>query len=306
MRLPERQREALALRELEELSYGEIATIMEVNRNTVAQLISRARINLRDELRGTVLASVAPSQECERALPLIAMREDEQLDAATSDAAWLDAHLADCDRCRLAVEAMRDAGASYRAWAVAAPPWLLKETTTKAAELGGHSRGKRPRRRVMLVAGLMALLLFVGLAAALSGDDQPATPAGPAAGAARGPSIGAAKPAKANDAHKTKGGAEKKTETSTTASPIPTSERVPTGGGAPSEPASSNGSSGKTAVQKTPQTPAPEPSSKAKSAPTSTPAPPPATATTPATEETSPAKEPPKGPPQKHDPPDKK
>ena len=47
-RLPERQREALALRELEELSYDEIAEIMDMNRNSVAQLISRARIGLRD------------------------------------------------------------------------------------------------------------------------------------------------------------------------------------------------------------------------------------------------------------------
>ena len=57
--LPERQREVLALRELEELSYDEIAEIMDMNRNSVAQLISRARINLRDALRGTALATVA-------------------------------------------------------------------------------------------------------------------------------------------------------------------------------------------------------------------------------------------------------
>src|ERR687895_708944 len=50
--LPERQREVLALRELEELSYDEIAELMDMNRNSVAQLISRARINLRDALRG--------------------------------------------------------------------------------------------------------------------------------------------------------------------------------------------------------------------------------------------------------------
>ena len=67
--LPERQREVLALRELEELSYDEIAEIMDMNRNSVAQLISRARINLRDALRGTALATVALSTEdCERAL----------------------------------------------------------------------------------------------------------------------------------------------------------------------------------------------------------------------------------------------
>ena len=94
-------------------SYDEIATIMEMNRSSVAQLISRARINLRDEMGGTVLATVAaPSPECERALPLIAAREDGQLEAGSDDDAWLDAHLAGCERCRLGVEVMREAGAS--------------------------------------------------------------------------------------------------------------------------------------------------------------------------------------------------
>ena len=92
LQLPERQREVLALRDLEELSYDEIGKIMEVNGNTVAQLISRARINLCDEMRGTSLAAVvAPSAECERALPLIATRDDGQLEPASDDAAWLDA-----------------------------------------------------------------------------------------------------------------------------------------------------------------------------------------------------------------------
>jgi RNA polymerase sigma-70 factor (ECF subfamily) len=332
MRLPDRQREALALRELEELSYDEIAAIMEVNRNTVAQLISRARINLSDELHGAAVASVAPSAECERALPLIAMRDDEQLDGASRDAAWLDAHLADCDRCRLGVEAMRDAGASYRTWElIVAPPWLLKETMAKAAELAGvdwgaeiaeaaatrasgeslptppsvnrvgKGRGKRPRRRAAVAVSLVALLLFAGLAAALTGDDPPVTPAG----TTPEPSIGKAKPApKSATASEAKRDAGKKTKTRTIAAPALTSELVPTGGGAPSEPASPNGSSGKTAVQPTQQTPAS--TRKPKPTPTSTPAPQPATAPTPVAEEPPPAGATGKGPPKKHEPPGKK
>jgi RNA polymerase sigma factor (sigma-70 family) len=138
-RLPERQREALALRELEEMSYDEIAAIMEMNRNSVAQLISRARIGLRDELRGSALASVAVSSpECERALPLIAARDDGQFAGDSEDATWLAAHMASCDTCRVASEAMQEAGVSYRAWIpVAVAPWLFKETMAKAAELSG-------------------------------------------------------------------------------------------------------------------------------------------------------------------------
>jgi RNA polymerase sigma-70 factor (ECF subfamily) len=137
-RLPERQREVLALRELEELSYDEIAEIMEMNRNGVAQLISRARIKLRDELRGSALASIAASSaDCERALPLVAMRQDGQLrDAADRD--WLAAHLVGCDTCKVGVDAMEEAGLSYRAWLPIVPlVWLREVTVAKAAELSG-------------------------------------------------------------------------------------------------------------------------------------------------------------------------
>ncbi len=59
--LPARQREVLALREVELLSYDEIGELMGLNRNAVAQLVSRARIKLRDLLRGSALASVSAS-----------------------------------------------------------------------------------------------------------------------------------------------------------------------------------------------------------------------------------------------------
>src|SRR5919108_6685959 len=86
--LPPRQREVLALRELEELSYDDVAAIMGMNRNSVAQLISRARINLRDNLRQTALGSVAAASPlCESALPLLAMRQDDALEDDAS-AAW--------------------------------------------------------------------------------------------------------------------------------------------------------------------------------------------------------------------------
>jgi len=217
-RLPERQREALTLRELEEMSYDEIADIMGMNRNSVAQLISRARINLRDELRGTALASVAVSSpECERALPLIAARDDGQLAADTADAAWLASHMSSCHTCQVASEAMHEAGVSYRAWIpVALAPWLFKETMAKAAELSGGDwreiverrqhqpadparipgmpaayggaaaaaaaepeEGGRRRRRAALVGVLALLLLLGGAVVALSagGEDPPPAPA---------------------------------------------------------------------------------------------------------------------------------
>ena len=136
--LAPRQREALALRELEGLSYDEIAVLMAMNRNSVAQLISRARIALRSALRHTALHTITPaSKACEKALGLIAMRDDGQL-KRSDDAGWLDAHLATCDRCVLGREAMAEAGASYRIWApVAAFEVLRRETIAEAgARLG--------------------------------------------------------------------------------------------------------------------------------------------------------------------------
>jgi RNA polymerase sigma-70 factor (ECF subfamily) len=202
--LPERQREVLVLRELEDLSYDEIAELMEMNRNSVAQLISRARINLRDALRETALASVATSSaDCQRSLALLAARQDGQPSEGQD---WLDEHMLVCETCPLAREAMEEAGISYRAWLpVAAGPLLFRETVANAAETvgadwsgviarhearrggpqglrarlkraagGGRSSGsaraslrRHRRRNLALATGLALVLLLIGFATGL-------------------------------------------------------------------------------------------------------------------------------------------
>jgi RNA polymerase sigma factor (sigma-70 family) len=134
--LPLRRREVLALRELEELAYDEIAELMEMDRNSVAQLIARARLNLWDALRGTALESTAAtSPDCEGALPLIALEQDGQLEGNSNAAGWLQEHLMHCHPCLVERDAMLEAGVSYRAWApVAAGPLLFRETMARAAE----------------------------------------------------------------------------------------------------------------------------------------------------------------------------
>lgn len=136
-RLPERQREALALRELDDMSYDEIGSVMEMKSNAVAQLISRARIGLRKEMRVGAAASVAlASPDCEKAHGVLACRQDGQ--AGTEDS-WLDEHLAACPNCRVAGEEMAEAGVSYRAWAPVVPAaWLFREVMAKASETTGH------------------------------------------------------------------------------------------------------------------------------------------------------------------------
>ncbi|MGH2744374.1 MAG: RNA polymerase sigma factor, partial [Thermoleophilaceae bacterium] len=199
--LPERQREVLALRELEDLSYDEIAELMDMNRNSVAQLISRARINLRDALRGTALASVAASSpDCERALPLISLEQDGQLDEDSNEAGWLGEHLMRCHTCRLGRDAVQEAGVSYRAWApIAAGPLLFRETMAHAAEhvgadwsetiarhearRSGAARAavlRHRRRNLTLIGAITCLLVLVVLVGAAS-DDEPVRTVVPAA-----------------------------------------------------------------------------------------------------------------------------
>src|SRR5918999_344878 len=206
--LPERQREVLALRELEELSYDEIAELMDMNRNSVAQLISRARINLRDALRGTALASIAASSpDCERALPLIALEQDGQLEDDSNEAGWLGEHLMHCHTCRLGRDAMQEAGVSYRSWApIAARPPPFPRTMAHAAELAGadwseaiarhearraaaggaagagasgartesaRAAFRRHRRRDLTLIGVLACLLVLVVLVGAAGDDDP-------------------------------------------------------------------------------------------------------------------------------------
>ena len=139
--LPARQREVLALREVECLSYDQIADIMDLKTNAVAQLISRARIKLRDAVRGTALASIkAASLDCDRAMPLIALRQDGGRNAELD---WLMSHLVTCATCRARQAAMQDAGVSYRLLIPVVPLiWLRQATIARAAEQVGADWSK--------------------------------------------------------------------------------------------------------------------------------------------------------------------
>jgi len=215
LRLPERQRVALELREGEGLSYERIAERLGTGAGAVAQLLERARINLYDELRGTVLASVAaPSAECERALPLIAARQDRELPSSSEDATWLDSHLSGCDRCRLAAEQIGEAAAIYRGEAPASAPTPAAAGAEQVAAAGLAPGGtafasaaaapdpaerpsaRRPSRRTAIAGGIAALAL-AGVAIALIADEGSPGAAPPVADAAARGNAGVA----ISDAH---------------------------------------------------------------------------------------------------------
>lgn len=112
-KLPERQREALALRDALGLHYDELASVMGVDRAAVAPLLARARLRLRAERRG-VPAGPATCDERERALRLLALRQDGE-DTGAEDAEWLLTHVGECDGCGAAHAAMLEASMVYRA-----------------------------------------------------------------------------------------------------------------------------------------------------------------------------------------------
>lgn len=112
-RLEPRHRMVLALRELEDRSYAEIAEVVGMNENAVAQLLYRARASLRAEMR---MAQIDPERlpvGCRRYLPLLAAHLDGQLGGARLTDTL--AHLGSCDRCQDVLISMREASNRYRA-----------------------------------------------------------------------------------------------------------------------------------------------------------------------------------------------
>jgi DNA-directed RNA polymerase specialized sigma24 family protein len=142
-------REVLALRDLLGCSYDEIARILDTDRAAVAELLWRARLGLRDELKGSRLMSIAPvGASCRRALALIVMGWDSELhDGDGRD--WLQRHLRTCGKCRVSQEAAREASVTYRAWRPAAPPMGMRESllaTDSGARpaAGSETSNRRP------------------------------------------------------------------------------------------------------------------------------------------------------------------
>jgi hypothetical protein len=114
--LPIRQREVLALREMLRLSYVQIGVVMNLEPPAVASLLARARIKLREELRGAYPHETAPCAEREQALRVLARRQDSE-PVRSADQAWLFAHMTDCPGCERAHAVMLEASMRYRAWA---------------------------------------------------------------------------------------------------------------------------------------------------------------------------------------------
>ena len=88
-RIPETQREALVLREMEGRSYKEISSILDVSENALESLIFRARRSLAEELENLVT--------CDRAELALSQQTDGRL--SRKERKRLVAHLEECPSC---------------------------------------------------------------------------------------------------------------------------------------------------------------------------------------------------------------
>ena len=136
-RLPERHREALALRESLRLSHDQIAAVMAVDTAAVAPLLARARLRLREERRQAPVA-LAGCEDRDRALRALARRQDSE-PLTGDDDEWLFAHLGGCVECDQAHAAMLEASVCYRA----APP--LERASAGKVEPAEHGRAVAAR-----------------------------------------------------------------------------------------------------------------------------------------------------------------
>ncbi|MGE3138412.1 MAG: sigma-70 family RNA polymerase sigma factor [Thermoleophilia bacterium] len=131
-RLPERHRLALALRELEGMGYEDIGTVLDITPGAVAQLLARARMGLRRELRLQQVDMEAMDPACRARLGDIAALIDGELDPDRRHV--LEQHLELCASCREAKEAFEDAGRRYRLWLPLPLLLGLGAETARAAE----------------------------------------------------------------------------------------------------------------------------------------------------------------------------
>lgn len=142
-RLPQRQQEALALRELLGLSHELLADVLGIEPAAAPALLARSRTRLHAELRG-VKHEPESCSERDRTLRAATIRQDGE-PVSTLDEDWLLDHLGHCRGCRRLHATMLEASVCYRAW-----PVSLSDTARASAGAApqGRSTGPAPSRTV--------------------------------------------------------------------------------------------------------------------------------------------------------------
>src|SRR5687768_809137 len=163
--LPETQRTALLLREIDALSYDQIAEAMETTVPSVKSLLVRARVSLAEAAEARLLSCDEVRQEL-----------GEVAEGLRHTSAPVRRHLRGCDRCAAFRKQLRDTNKALAALFPVGPLFLLKKTLlahlgTSAAAGGGSaaaSGGAAAAGAAAAQAGLstLATKTVAGLAAA--------------------------------------------------------------------------------------------------------------------------------------------
>jgi len=163
--LPETQRTALLLREIDALSYDQIAEAMETTVPSVKSLLVRARVSLAEAAEARLLSCDEVRQEL-----------GEVAEGLTHTTAPVRRHLRTCDRCAAFRKQLRETNKALAALFPVGPLLLLKKTllahlgTSAAAGGGGAaaSGGAAAAGAAAAQAGLstLATKTVAGLAAA--------------------------------------------------------------------------------------------------------------------------------------------
>lgn len=174
--LTERQRLALALREVENQSYEEIGRVLDLAPDGVAQLLVRARMTLNRALRLQQVDVSRLAQGCRDSLGPIGALVDGELGEDRRQV--LERHLTECADCRATKASFEESRTSYRAW-LPLLPFGMGAGVAKAAEArgllppetpGGPSKGagkkdRSGRGRAWRRVGVGVVALLAGVAA---------------------------------------------------------------------------------------------------------------------------------------------
>jgi RNA polymerase sigma factor (sigma-70 family) len=160
--LPETQRTALLLREIDALSYEQIAEAMETTVPSVKSLLVRARVSLAEAAEARLLSCEEVRQEL-----------GEVAEGLTRTSAPVRRHLRTCERCATFRKQLRETNKALAALFPVGPLLLLKKTLlahlgTSAAASGGGAAASSGAAAAAAQAGIstVATKAVAGLAAA--------------------------------------------------------------------------------------------------------------------------------------------
>ena len=152
-----RQRRALTLREVEGHSYAEIGSELGIGTDAVAQVISRARVRLRDVLRRAQVDHERLSPACRAMLGPISDYVDGK---AGSETPAIEAHLGECADCRHTLASFQEAGSRLRGVGPFVSLARMLSRLGSIARVGGDASTGVAGTLPLAVAALIAVATF--------------------------------------------------------------------------------------------------------------------------------------------------